>query len=281
MRRSRASGSHRTPRRSWRGRALDQLGTVGLALGAIAAIAAKYTDRGRTGFLWLDNSPVDRVFASLSYAFAGLGAIATAVRLEALGRKAARADDAESLELALIQEIRRELRQIVEDMQLYSSGRMSVFLRGESCFYLVGRFSLMDRFNRCSGRQQYELGEGVLGLAGDRGAAEVVGLPNPGSGPEPNARWLTRQRDMGVGDEHARTMTMRSRSYAGLRLNFENRIVGVLVAESELEQGATLSQLEECTEAQTHLSRLLDHSSRVDPSRLRAALTRCLTEGHA
>ena len=260
---------------------IDQLGTIALVLGAALHAAAEYTDRGRTSILWLNNTPVDRLLRSTGYAVAALGAIATAYKIATLGTKAQRADDADAAEFALVTEIRRELREITTNLKLFSDGRASAFVRGASCFYLAGRFSLMDKYDKCSGRDSYELGEGVLGEAGNRAKHQVRNLPSAGTAIEPNPQWLDRQRAMGVLDEHARTMTMRSRSYAGLRLNFEQRPVGVVVVESEKADGVSLAALESCETAHLRLSRLLDHASRLDPVRLRAAVTRCLEEGRA
>jgi hypothetical protein len=139
----------------------------------------------------------------------------------------------------------------------------------------------MARHDRCCGRPRYRESEGVLGAAWNRGEAEELDLPAPGTGLEPTKGWLTRQQKMGVRDEDARSMTMKSRSYAAIRINYERRLIGVIVVESESPRGVSLATLNACTDSQTKLSRLLDHFRVIDPDRLRAAVERCLSEGRA
>lgn len=132
----------------------------------------------------------------------------------------------------------------------------------------------MSRYDRSSGRARYDLEEGVLGHAFNRGEAEQTDLPDAGTAEEPRPGWKQRQARTGLTDDHILALTMRSRSYAALRLNAGDKPLGVLIIESEKPDGASLASVKSATiRSQVVLSRLLGHVGGTNPERLLRALT--------
>jgi hypothetical protein len=141
-------------------------------------------------------------------------------------------DRATAAELALIETVCDELRSLVDSLRLFSDGRASLFLCREDHFVLVGRYSPMPTFSRSVGRDIYPLQQGVLGEAWREGQAEDPDLPNPGpTNAAPHRGWLERQARDQIDETTASMFTMRSRSYAAIRLEYERHRLGVLVVE--------------------------------------------------
>jgi hypothetical protein len=141
---------------------------------------------------------------------------------------------AEVAELALVKMICDDLRILVDILQLFSSGRASLFLHKKDHFILVGRYSPMPAFRRSLGRVTYPDEQGCVARAWERGEAEDPDLPEAGPlNLPPKKQWLQRQYQQQVPEEIASAFTMRSRSYAAIRLDFAQRQLGVLVIENE------------------------------------------------
>jgi len=142
---------------------------------------------------------------------------------------------AEVAELALVDSVSEELEELSNDLWLYSDGRVSLFLCKGEHFVLAGRYSSNKPFQRTTARPTYALDQGVIGAAWARGKAEDPELPYPGAvnASRPTKQWLDHQlRRHNLPEEIAAGFTMKSRSYAAIRLDRPHRPLGVLVVES-------------------------------------------------
>src|SRR6202521_3792832 len=84
---------------------------------------------------------------------------------------------AETAELALIETICDELRNVIGILGLFSYGRASLFICKKDHFVLAGRSSPMAQFGRSLGRARYPLGSGIVGKAWNYGEAADPELP--------------------------------------------------------------------------------------------------------
>jgi hypothetical protein len=188
-------------------------------------------------------------------------------------------------ERAIVRLIRQELIALENRSQLFSNGRVSLFRCDGDYFTLVGRRSGRPRFDQSLGRGRYPLDEGVLGRAWAETPVEVPSLPEAGPEAEPpRRRWLDAQRRLGVPEEVAAALTMRSRAYAAFRIADRERSFGVILFESTVAVDAaatagasttkrTVAELEPLVkEASTRLAALLGQSSCVSGERVRQLL---------
>jgi len=128
--------------------------------------------------------------------------------------------------------INSQLDIICSSLGHLSTERVTLFVRVNSHFEVAGRWSAHPGL-RGKTRQQYPE-EGCLGEAWAQGKSVVVDLPDPKSDLE---AWLKKQAALGVSSETALAMTMRSRNYAGFRIDDPRTgrdPSGVVVFESEL-----------------------------------------------
>jgi hypothetical protein len=128
--------------------------------------------------------------------------------------------------------INSQLDIICTSLDHLSSERVTLFVRVGDHFEVAGRWSAHPGL-RGKTRSQYPE-EGCLGTAWGHRKSIVVDLPDPKT--ELQA-WLAKQQEMGVSNETALAMTMRSRNYAGFRvddLKTGRDPSGVVVFESEL-----------------------------------------------
>lgn len=197
---------------------------------------AGLTTKGHYNLLhWHDISTSDSFIALAAIAALG-GTIETTRKIRALQGKLSQAAGlearAELAESAVIETICDELRILVTALELDSDGRANLFLCRDDHFILVGRYSPMPTFSRSIGRDRYPLEQGVLGEAWREGEAEDPDLPNPGpTNMPPHRGWLERQSRKGIDEPTASLFTMRSRSYAAIRLEHDRHRLGVLVVE--------------------------------------------------
>jgi hypothetical protein len=138
-----------------------------------------------------------------------------------------------SAERAIMRLLRMELIALQERAQLFSADRVNLFRYDGARFSLVARRSARPLFDQSQGRGQYPLDQGVLGRAWAEGKAGIPSLPDPG--PEnqpPKRRWLDAQRRLGVPEDVAAALTMRSQAYAAFRIADRERSFGVVLFES-------------------------------------------------
>ncbi|MBA2283075.1 MAG: hypothetical protein H0W25_17835 [Acidimicrobiia bacterium] len=166
-----------------------------------------------------------------------VGGLLSTSYLRALQERAEKSDAhlgrARHAERAVLILVRTELHELLEQLGLNSNGRVSLFLDTATALALVGRYSAMPTFDRTTGRAEYPYDEGVIGKAWEKGAWEEPRLSNPGARDAPaNPRWIDQQCGRyNLPRDEVQTMTMRSRSYAAIRLECGGRLVGVLIAE--------------------------------------------------
>jgi hypothetical protein len=188
-------------------------------------------------------------------------------------------------EQAIIRLIRQELIALQERAHLFSSDRVSLFRSDSDHFTLVGRRSARPLFDQSLGRGRYPLDEGVLGLAWAQGTADVPSLPDAGpEGQAPKRRWLDAQRKLGVAEDVAAALTMRSQAYAAFRIADRERSFGVILFESTVavDEAATagasstkrtVDEIEPLVkEASARLAALLGQSSCLSGERTRELL---------
>jgi hypothetical protein len=214
---------------------------------AILLGASAVTPDGRYdlfGFQDISTSITLLVAAGVS---AFVGTAATSRELHQLQQRAQRSAGwegrAKQAELALIESACDDLRILLEALNLYSVGRASLFLCKGDHFVLLGRYSPMPNFGRSVGRDTYPLDEGILGKAWNLGRAADLELPPAGGiNAPPTKQWLQRQARHSISEEVAANFHMRSRSYAGIRLeSLDRHRLGVLMVESDLPAADTPS----------------------------------------
>jgi GAF domain-containing protein len=189
-----------------------------------------------------------------------------------------RAVDAET---AVVKLIRSELIALQERAHMFSSDRISLFRCDGDHFTLIGRRSARPLFDESLGRGRYPLDEGALGLAWAQGKIGVPSLPDPGpEGEPPKRRWLDAQRKMGIAEEVAAALRMRSQAYAAFRIADRERSFGVILFESTVavDEAATagasttkrkVDELEPIVrEASSRLAALLGDSSCLSGERV-------------
>jgi hypothetical protein len=136
-------------------------------------------------------------------------------------------------ERAIIRLMRAELISLQERAHQFSSERVSLFRCDGQHFTLVARRSPRPLFDESLGRLRYPLDHGVLGRAWAEGKAGEPSLPPGGDEREaPRRRWLDAQRRLGVPEEEASALTMRSQAYAAFRIAERERSLGVILFES-------------------------------------------------
>src|SRR3954453_4517060 len=140
---------------------------------------------------------------------------------------------ADAAEAALLHLMRDELIALEATAHLYSNERVSVFRCDGDCFTLVARRSRRPLFDESLGRERHPLDQGVLGRAWADGVADERGLPDPG--PEthaPRRGWLMAQeRRWQVPESVAGRFVMRSQSYVSVRIEEQQRALGVILFE--------------------------------------------------
>jgi hypothetical protein len=203
---------------------------------------------------------------------------------------------AETAEQKLVDAVWEELEQLSTDLRLYSDGRASLFLCARDHFVLVGRFSANPPYNRATVRPYYPLDQGVIGAAWADGKAADPRLPDPGpaNATSPNKGWLDHQlRKHSITEDVAAAFTMKSRSYAALRLDRPGHRLGVLVVESTRPadetapsdragglRGGTIEALTALADAGAtrRLARALEDLSALDEDDLRRHLEQVLAD---
>ena len=140
----------------------------------------------------------------------------------------------ETAERAIARLAREELRQVVNTLGVYSNGRVSLFrAHHDDHFDLVARFSLNPTFDHGPGRGRYPMHEGALGKVWAEHKWFGPSLPSAGAvGGPPSQRWIEQQRRVfGVSQDVAANLTMRTRTYGGVRVDLGGRCLGVLLFE--------------------------------------------------
>lgn len=178
---------------------------------------------------------------------AAVSATTVEVRQARRIRRASRLEArAEAAEIALVDAVWEELEELANHLCLYSDGRVSLFLCYEDHFVLAGRYSANPPFQRTTARPSYPIDQGIIGAAWARGKAADDAMPDPSpiTAARPTKGWLDQQlKRHGVPEEVAVRFTMKSRSYAAVRLDRPHRRLGVLVLEStRVASETTLSQ---------------------------------------
>jgi hypothetical protein len=181
---------------------------------------------------------------SKSFVLIGVGAVLLAVEafLVARNRRAfARLREAvpglqrraELGEAAPLRLARVELKVLAEGAHYYSNERISLYREEADGFTLIARYSANPRFDQSLGRTALPLANGVIGKAWEGGSHAIGDLPAPGEGEEPVRRWLRAQDRLGIGEEIASVLTMRSQSYAAFRIRTpDDEAEGAIVFES-------------------------------------------------
>jgi len=107
---------------------------------------------------------------------------------------------------------------LAHGLSLGTQGRASIFLTqadGESCL-LVGRFSDNPTYKRPS-RSSYSLTQGCMGRAWTDSELEALDMPDTAS---TVTEWVNYQaKAYGMPKEEAKALPMKSRSYAGVRVD--------------------------------------------------------------
>jgi len=202
----------------------------------------------------------------------------TAERDEALDR-------AIGAESAIVRLMRAELAALQLRAHQFSSERVNLFRCDGDHFTLVARRSPRPLFDESLGRERYPLDQGVLGRAWAETPAGELSLPSAGGeqGP-PRRAWLDAQRRLGVPEDVARGLTMRSQAYAAFRIADRERSLGVILFESTVavDEAAAASasptkrsvvDLEPLVkEAAGRLAELLSACSVIDAARVRELL---------
>lgn len=260
--------------------------------------ASSLTPDGHYDLLWFNNVGTAPSLLTGAAAASVIGSIGSArlVRdLRSRADSAAEANERASFaEHAVMTEVRSHLQALMVLLSLYSEGRASIFLCRDDHFVLIGRYSPSPALRRTSGRLTYPMDQGVISAAWRDATAEDPSLPDPGprGASVPTRGWTSRQvRQHHVPEEIALRFTMRSRSYAAVRLDDHERSLGVLVVETERpaeqspnapaaggEHGASLAALNclsESTEMRS-LTRLLGHVRHIDPVAAHRHLQRLL-----
>jgi hypothetical protein len=188
-------------------------------------------------------------------------------------------------EHGIVRLMRVELAELQVRAHQFSSERVNLFRCDGDHFTLVARHSPRPLFHESLGRGSYPIDQGVLGRAWAQGTADEPSLPSAGGeqGP-PRRAWLDAQRRLGVPEDVARGLTMRSQAYAAFRIAGRERSLGVILFESTVAvdeaagAGAsptmrTVADLEPLVkEAGGRLASLLEGCSVIDAARVRALL---------
>jgi hypothetical protein len=210
------------------------------------------------------------------------GTIETAIKIHSLEDRVRDRNNLEtrstSAETGLIDLVCQELANIVKIHGLFSAGRASLYICRVDHFVLVGRSSPNPKYGRSIGRKTYPINSGLLAEAWSLGQVEDSNFPDPGHGETPKRGWLERQMKRGVDEPTACNFTMRSRSYAAVRLNLHEAPLGVLVVESDRVPtiigdggaGPTLASLAGLQSSFLILSRALSHLQGLEESDLRS-----------
>jgi hypothetical protein len=192
----------------------------------------------------LDKAPVAWVSAILA-AIGFIGTISRGRKLTAVQRDLTRAEgQAATTERTVEALIRTELGLLSDSLKHFSTERVSLFLPVPDGFRLVARWSRAPGLLGTT-RTIYPPNEGCLSSAWAAGSAAVTDLPDPLSDIE---GWLAAQRQWGLSDETALSMTMRSRTYAAFRIEAAQpgkEALGVIVFESQLVPGGSAAKLRE------------------------------------
>ncbi len=145
---------------------------------------------------------------------------------------------------------------LAHGLSLGTQGRASIFLTqadGESCL-LVGRFSDNPTYKRPS-RSSYSLTQGCMGRAWTDSEHEALDMPDTAS---TVTEWVNYQaKAYGMPKEEAKALPMKSRRYAGVRVDdsMGRQHFGVVIVESEKPRGVSLDALKTAL-AQGHLQTL-------------------------
>jgi hypothetical protein len=135
-----------------------------------------------------------------------------------------------------------ELALLSEQLKYASSERISLFVKADSAFLLVARFSRNPAFNTQTGRL-YPQNEGCLGSAWQVGFPGEDALPDAKTEPD---QWVQQQASRWrVSHQRASEMTMRSRTYLAFRIDRSRGRdpLGVVIFESLDVPGSTQAVL--------------------------------------
>jgi hypothetical protein len=285
--------------RLWGATKLFGPGVASVVAGALLA-ASGLTPDGQWTQFWWKHVPVNTTLLVGGLVLGVPAYIATAVQLRRIQRRADRADHYEqragraeyvvaSIACALV-------RELFDLLPLDTASRVSLFLDTGTALTLLARHSPNTRYCRCTGQATYPHDRGVLGRAWNLGAAEEKGLASPGQTRDerPDERWIEQQHGRwGIPREEAAALTMRSRSYAAVRLAEPNgRPLGVLIVEDERRasdaprvgsSGPSAVSCEGLTHGavdslQRRLVAVLARAQRLEPSNLRSAVTTVLED---
>ena len=162
-----------------------------------------------------------------------------------------------------------ELETLFQYLQLQRSERISLFSVGTEVrhFSLLARYAL-DTNYQDPGRKVYPVNQGIVGRVCRGEDYSLDKLPDPKR--DLDRYYAAIENTLNVPREVAEKVVMQSRSYAGFGIkDFENRLVAVLVFESENPNGLDSRKLEKVMKEVEHdrLKKLLARTTLdIEPS---------------